>query len=356
MLAMPVITGLGLITPMGADVPSNWQALLAGRCIVDHAKVSGIERPRALATAKLAAREAMENAGWGSDIARDFRTGLVVGTSKGAICEWLAQVSTTGSGLGEISSALSEHFFIVGPRTTISAACASGLQALIWGAMWIRTGQADRVLVVATEASVHPMFISSFQRLGVIAQEGHGCRPFDRQRCGFLMSEAAAAVCLESAESAGKILARINRFALGGDALTITSSDPTGRTLRRLLHQVIDGRPVDLIHAHGTGTEINDPVELSAIEAMIPEQSPPSLYSHKGSLGHSLGASGLVSVVINCLCHSEGIVPPNAQTIDPIPTSRVRIDSIPRQISIHHSIAIASGFGGAAAALSLCSA
>ena len=85
-----------------------------------------------------------------------------------------------------------------GPRLIFSAACASGLHALIRGAMLIHSGEAKRVLVAAAEASIHPLFLGSFKRLGLLPRPGVGCRPFDLHRDGFLMSEAAAAVCLEA--------------------------------------------------------------------------------------------------------------------------------------------------------------
>src|SRR5439155_4190997 len=108
-----------------------------------------------------------------------------------------------------------------------------------------------------------------------------------QDRDGFLMSEAAAAVCLEPAETGARGYARIERFALGGDATHMTAGDPDGGTLRRLLKDVVDERPIDLIHAHGTGTVFNDPIELAAFEAeCIREGSPaPMVYSHKGALG-----------------------------------------------------------------------
>jgi len=145
---------------------------------------------------------------------------------------------------------------------------------------------------------------------------------------------------------------------MGGDACHLTAGDPDGLTLGRMLNRVIDGRPIDLIHAHGTGTIANDPVELAAIERALPSgcEKLPSLYSHKGALGHSLGAAGLVSVVINCLCHREGIVPPNVATRNPLPTRNVTIRSDLQRRSIRRSAAIAAGFGGAIAAVTLSSA
>jgi 3-oxoacyl-[acyl-carrier-protein] synthase II len=247
-----------------------------------------------------------------------------------------------------------------GPLLTLSAACASGLHALIRAAMMIRSGEVRQAVVVATEASVHPLFLGSFQRLGVLAKPGAGCRPFDRNRTGFYMSEAAAAVLLNAAnpDDAGSASILFENFSLGGDATHLTGSDPDGRVLRHLLHKVLAGRPVDLIHAHGTGTLLNDETELAAIEAAVsvsncdPEQRP-AVYSHKAALGHSLGVSGLLSVILNCQSHATGVVPPNVRTTEPLPTRNVSIRQAITRRQISRSLAMAAGFGGPAAVVSL---
>ena len=353
---MPVITGLGLVTPLGPGVEQTWQALLAGRCIVDHAPVPGIESAKAIRLATLAAQEALRQSRWNATALADLRTALVVGSSKGPVDEWMrGPWPHLMAGVGQTCGLLARELAIGGPRTTIAAACASGLTALASAVNMIIHGHASRAVVVAVEASVHPLFISSFRRLGVTAPPGHGCRPFDLHRRGFLMSEAAAAVCVEAAHNPiGQPLAALDRFALGGDAAHLTASDPNGQVLGRMLAHVIDGRPVDLIHAHGTGTVMNDPIELSAVESNV--TAPALLYSHKGALGHSLGASGLISIVLNCLAHEHGLVPPNVQTHDPLPTTAVKINRQITTTRIARSVAIATGFGGPAAVLSLVSA
>jgi 3-oxoacyl-[acyl-carrier-protein] synthase II len=237
---------------------------------------------------------------------------------------------------------------------TISAACASGLLALIRGALMIKSGEAKRVLVIAAEASVHEMFISSFRRLGVLPPAGQRCTPFDQSRSGFLMSEAGAAVCLQSAADAGSGDVLIEKMAMGGDATHLICGDEQGRTLRALLSDVLDGRAVDFIHAHGTGTIANDATELNAIEDCIEAVggTRPALYSHKGALGHSLGAAGLVSVVINRMIHERGIVPPMLG--ENLPAAKhVDLNREACRRPIRRSLAVAAGFGGAMGAVSL---
>jgi 3-oxoacyl-[acyl-carrier-protein] synthase II len=364
------LSGLGLITPLGNSVEQTWNALLAGEFIRDHTRLTdSIEKFSADC-----AKQAIAQAGWSDALLSDPQTALIVGTSKGPIKNWIQASSQQAGPLGpgifsrdpDLKVRLDPDFGLSnlasdiareightsGPRATYSAACASGIHALIHATLLIRGGQAKRAIVVAAEASVHPLFIASFKRLGVSPPEGFGCRPFDLNRSGFLVSEAAAAVCIEASPTA-RPFASIENFALGGDATHITGGDPEGRTLKHLLKRTIAGNSVDLIHAHATGTQFNDPVELSAIESAIDDSMQPNIYSHKGAIGHSLGAAGLVSVVFNCISHRTGIIPPNVQIRRALPSEKTRIQIDVVERPIHRSIAIAAGFGGAVATISL---
>jgi 3-oxoacyl-[acyl-carrier-protein] synthase II len=354
-----------MVTPLGASADQTWQGLLAGKSIRDHSRLTNLQQPnlpRATAAAIDAATEAIGQAKWSSRPIASDQVAVIVGTSKGPIESWIAlppstshNVKTAGRryfGLAETCQQVCEHLHLEqSPRLTISAACASGLHALIRAAMMIVSGEVQRAIVVATEASVHPLFVGSFRRLGVLSDEGVPCRPFDVNRQGFLMSEAAAAVCLER-DPAVRPLAAVERFAMGGDAIHLTAGDPTGAVLRRLLKQVIDDRPIDLIHAHATGTQLHDAVELAAITNLHLENSP-VVYSHKAALGHSLGAAGLVSIAINCLCHANGRVPANVNTSHPMPAAGLTLSETETCRPIRRSIACASGFGGPTAVVSL---
>jgi 3-oxoacyl-[acyl-carrier-protein] synthase II len=366
----PVRVGLrawDLVVPLGDDVETAWQALLDGAFVKNHAKCGAA--PHAIGLAQRVVARVKRRAHIDADAA------VVVGTSKGSVENWLdtaGAVARRQVGLGDIAAGVAEALGFQGPRLTVSAACASGLHALIRGAMMIESGEVRQVMVVAAEASVLPLFLGSFQRLGVLAKPGTGCRPFDCNRDGFFMSEAAAAVLLEAshANESPRTAVRgshdaptpapaplhLDRYALAGDATHLTGGDPDAAALRHVLARVLDDRPVDLIHAHGTGTALNDEAELRAIESLLPDDpDKPVLYSHKGALGHSLGAAGLVSVVLNCQAHAKGVVPPNVQTRDPLPTRRVRLSSERTDRDVKRSVALAAGFGGAVAAVSLVS-
>jgi 3-oxoacyl-[acyl-carrier-protein] synthase II len=412
-----MITGGGLLTPLGDGVSTTWRALMDGQYITGHTRLDGarldaagppgrhaavsrVQENRAEVNldvdnhrlenhaaqrgaritcyARRAAEEALAEAGWSDRELSDDQTALVLGTSKGPAEAWIGPplhmadapcVAAGGlhlDGLAQTAHELSQSLGIAGPCWTLSAACASGLHALGHAAMLITSGQFRRVLVVAAEASVHPLFLASFRRLGVLADPRAGCRPFDRARSGFLMSEAAAAVCLEpapdvqsesatSAPAGSGLTARliVERFALAGDATHLTSSDPQARVLRHLIRQVAGGRRLDLIHAHGTGTVANDPVELAAISASIEPGDSVPVYSHKGALGHSQGAAGLIAVIVNRQAHRTGMVPPNVRSTQPLTYPRVRINPSAEARPIQRSLVIASGFGGAMSAVTL---
>jgi 3-oxoacyl-[acyl-carrier-protein] synthase II len=406
--AVPVITGLGLITPLGRNVSQTWASLLSGASIRNHARIDldqPDDHPRVTQLALRAAHEAVAQARWRQRSTASDSTAIIVATSKGPVESWIAPPPPSTSdkpstrvdshpakpamvspvyGLASIATTLANEFDLQdAPRLTLSAACASGLHALIRGAMVIRAGEASRVLIVAAEASVHPLFLGSFGRLGVLPPEGVPCRPFDQNRKGFLMSEAAAAVCLEAydpeSDQSVKPIVAIDRFALAGDAMHLTAGDPSGVVMRRLLHEVVQNQLPDLIHAHGTGTRLNDEMELAAIESIMACDRPAAhstsdnpcyvkfdggeqkggsaglIYSHKGAMGHSLGASGLVSVVLNCQAHMNGIVPPNVNTLQPIRTRWTSVSSAAVKQPIRRSIVCATGFGGPTSVVSLVS-
>ena len=316
-----------------------------------------------------AARHALSDARKRGDsrFCQDDRTALVVGTSRGAADEWIeppptdAACSSSSFGLSSVCDDVARSIgHGMGPRLTMSGACASGLHALIRAAMLIQQNDADRAIVVAAESSLHPMFLESFRRLGVLPKPGERCRPFDRHRSGFLCAESAAAVVLERSEPSDDPRVRIDRFALAGDAGHLTNFDPSGATLRRVLAKAVDNRPIDLIHAHGTGTPANDAAEAAAIDTVLAElpTTPgqavrPNVYSHKGAIGHTVGAAGLVSIALNVLMHRHGVVPPNVGVETPIAITHATVARPSVHRSIRRSVATAAGFGGATAAVSL---
>jgi 3-oxoacyl-[acyl-carrier-protein] synthase II len=341
---------------LGRTADATWRALLRGEHITTHSRLDASVHPhlpRVSSLAIEAARQAISEAGWIGDDAA-----IIVGTSKGPVEQWLKQPHREKQreqrddfGLSAMAADIATHTgFSFGARLTLSAACASGLHALIRGCMLIQSCEAKRVLVVAAEASVHPLFLASFGRLGVLPPPGGLCRPFDIHRSGFLMSDAAAAVCLQADSDNG---IHVDRFAMGGDATHLTGSTSDGAALRYLLKRAMPENP-DLIHAHGTGTTLNDEIEIRELQSAVKNSGEkPQIFSHKGAIGHTLGASGLVSVVINCICHRTDIVPGNVNTHHPLVHDGLSISQSPINRPVRRSLVIASGFGGPIAIVAL---
>ncbi len=355
------MVGCGLVSALGDSLESTWTAVIDGQCIWDHAPTVLGARPL-IDLARRAASEALAQAQW-CDLSD---TALVFATSKGAILDWITPPPAAGyrtldvesgreMGLATTAAHLAAELHLGGPYQTISAACASGLHALALAYHWIHWKVARRVLVVAGEASVHPLFVGSFKRLGVLAAAGEGCRPFDHRRGGFYMSEAAAAICLQAAQPGQDSNAPwIDRVAWGADATHLTGQDPRGRLLGYLLEQTAAGQPVQLVHAHGTGTILNDAVEWEALHKHLSGAAEPvQVYSHKAALGHSQGAAGLVAAVLSMRMHQTGQVPPNPLSSQSLTSPALILSTAPVRRRINNSLLIAAGFGGAAAVICL---
>ena len=352
------IAGTGLVTTQGVGVQANWRALLAGN-VLHETGIVPVDRdwtlPRVSQLAILAAEEALAAASH-PDLT-DGRTALVIGTSKGPVEDWIDQLNgkrppSIGNGLAQVAvdvAARTGH--AAGPRLTLGGACASGLHALVRAHDLIARGDCDQALVVAAEASTHALFRANFARLGVLADPAEGCRPFDPRRHGFLLAEAAAAVWLTSDPPANAI--RIAGTSVAADATHVTGTDPHGRSLRHVL-QAIDLPAIDFIHAHGTGTVLNDETEQAAITEILGRHHA-KLYSHKHAIGHTQGAAGLIATVINVACHHGKVVPGNVNSRG-AGAKRMENVGFSHAASAHlanQSVAIAAGFGGTLAGVSL---
>ncbi len=217
------------------------------------------------------------------------------------------------AGTGAMGEFLRERLGLAdGVVHTSVAACSSGLHALHRAAMAIREGECERAVVVASDASLHAMFEGSFARLGVLAPVGadgvRRCEPFGEGGEGFFLVEAAAAVVVETARGLGgrKPLAWLEESWIGGDGTALIAVDERTEGLRAGLRACGGGGGgggLAFVHAHATGTG-HDAHELAAIRAVAGEEV--EIFSHKKWLGHSLGAAGLVSVVLSVMSHERG--------------------------------------------------
>ncbi len=393
-----VITGVGLVTPLGPDRETSWNRLLEGHSATSWLKPPPATPPRFLgrhagapvfregpaAPPRLgiqlaieAATEALADAGLGSDLPNPERTGCVIGTSKGDIrgMAALAQLDTVPTTDPQVdwldvfpnapAFQVANQLGILGPVLSPVAACATGLTCAVRAVELIRRGDCDLVLCGSSDTSLCDSVLASFARLGVLAKgfqdPATACRPFDRNRSGFLVGEGAAVLVLEREEAArhrgAKPLARWLAGGLASDPSGPTSVDPSGRSLSRLITTTLgqaqlDPEELDHVNLHGTATPTNDRCETAAIKhALGTHASKLSFTSNKGGLGHLLGAAGSVELAATVLAIRDQVVPPtvNLQDADP----ECDLDYTPqtaRERPIHRALKLSLGFGGHLAA------
>jgi 3-oxoacyl-(acyl-carrier-protein) synthase len=391
-----VITGLGLVLPSGAGLAAA-DAVFEGRSAVSLLPIiEGIPsatgaalrsfRPlagtesadRSLQFAVSAAEEAWAAARMQRSSPSPDRIATVVSLSKGALLALADLAGQPGRQSRDwtqvwpsaAASAIAARLGATGPVLTPVTACASGGHALIWGASLIARGRADAAVVGAAEASLHPLVIGSYRRMGVLAEAGDdpaaSVRPFSATRRGFAIGEGAGILVLESEASARRrgvaALARVKGWATGSQACRLAAMEPTGEALSRimsdaLLRAGIAPEAVDYIHTHGTATHDNDVAEARAIRRTLGAAAGQvSVSSTKGSHGHLLGAATAVELVLTVLAIRRGEAPPTANLTDPDPA--IGLDCTPlvaRRRPIRCALKIASGFGGQMAAIVLTS-
>ena len=385
------VTGLGLVTPLGVTARTTWTNLLQARTavrLVDlNAEATELAAPvtdfpgppglanedRSVQFALSTARQAMADAGLSISNRVQHPGGAVIGSSKGGVLSLLAAHArwlASGTGLdhaiaradpARAARLVAQHCRIVGPCLAVAAACATGLHAVIRGAQMIADGQADLVLAGATDASIHPLFLASLRRLGVLAtasgDPATACRPFDKHRTGFVVGEGAAVLVLESRSHArarhAPVKAVLAGWALGADPSGLVRHDPKGRATAGLTRQILtkarlQPHHIHYINAHGTATKANDIAETRAIKlALTTAAATVSISSVKGALGHMMGAAGAAEAAICVLALQNQIIPPtvNLEHAD----SECDLDYTPRQARrrrIDHAMCLSAGFGG----------
>lgn len=397
------ITGIGLVTSLGADRESTWKALLDGKGAVRRLdpfpqgpsdakgeRLTFLGAPAAISSvssceiyetepnihlAMTAAAEAVLDAGIDWDPINSFRRGCVIGTSKGgmkSISRALAEREFAGeAGLTEElwpmfwpntpASLVAKTFRIQGAVLCPVAACATGLMSLWRGAELIREGACDLVLAGSTDASLEPAVLGAFSRMGVLAKDAEdpstACRPFDQNRSGFVVGEGAAVLVLERADlarSRGRV--PYAEWLAGGsvsDPTGIARLNPEASELTWLIRDVLrragtSPEQIDYLNLHGTGTWENDRAETRAVRQAFGRHADRlSCSSLKGALGHLLGAAGSVETALTLLAMRDGIVPPT-RNLDR-PDSQCNLDYTPgepQKRPIRHAMKISLGFGG----------
>lgn len=365
--ASVVITGIGLVTPLGCSREKTWAGVRAGLpiSVVRNAEdfpddlwlyvrnapfVNPNGSHRIFPIALSAAIEALAQAGLDFENIDPQRVGCSVSVSKPIL-------SGTESVLfhpDSITHFLMEKLKIEGPAQNVVAACATGIHSVLLGSRWLKEGLCDVVIAGSCEASLHPLTISGFKNLGVLSKEP---RPFDLRRDGFVMGEGAGILVLERAADArargAKILAEISGCAIGSDSEHPVRFRKDGSSVSKVMARALAEakvRPeeVDYINLHGTGTAANDAAETRAVKDVWGSSSSRvAASSTKGSTGHLLGAAGSVEMGISCLAIRDAFVPPTAglEQRDP----ECDLDYTPgrgKSSDLKNVLSLSFGFGG----------
>ncbi|URR35678.1 beta-ketoacyl-ACP synthase [Thermosynechococcus sp. HN-54] len=351
-----VITGIGLWTALGESAIATWQRYCQGKTALI-ATPDGLVGATTLAVEKIIATTTTQALNDAKLTAPLGGAGVVVGSSRGFQAQWerwLRQPSLSRqTWLQTLPAAVSQQVAqiagIQGIVLNPTAACATGLWAIAQGAFLIEQGRCDLVLAGGVESAVSPLTLAGFRQLGVLAQER--AAPFDRQRQGFGLAAGGAIVVLESearARSRGiEPYARIVGVGLSADAENIAapSVNQTGALLaiqKALAQAQLTPPDIDCIHSHGTGTLRNDAAEAAWIQTLFGQAIP--VTSHKGALGHTLGAAGAIAIALSCLSLREQQIPPcvGCQT----PDFNLDIVQQTRSAHLEHILCCSYGFGG----------
>lgn len=325
-----VVTGIGLISPLGDSLEASWQQLLAGKSAIKLQQpfTELKQLPLALigqqpvylqALTRLVVSAAIADAGLNIPLTD---CGVVIGSSRSHQATWerLARQFDkseewldTLPHMNAIASARQIGASLV-PVLAPMAACATGIWAIFQGYELIKTGQCQRVIAGAAEAPVTPLTLAGFERMGALAQTGS--YPFDLKRQGLVLGEGAAVLVLESAKAArqrsARIYGQILSFGLSADAYYATKPDIEGKSAIAAVKQCLDRAhlsptDIDYIHAHGTATQIGDRHEAGLISYLF-SQVPVS--STKGATGHTLGASGALGAAFCLKALQQQVLPP----------------------------------------------
>jgi 3-oxoacyl-[acyl-carrier-protein] synthase II len=401
-----VVTGLALLTPLGNDVASNWENLLAGRSGIASitrfdasgfpVRIAGEVRNFDPATyiekkeikkmdafthyAVAAAQMAVDDAQLRIDASNAERVGVLVGVGMGGIAtieEYHRHF--VESGLKRLSpffiprlianmapGQIAMRFGAKGVNYVATSACASGGHAIGEASRLIRFGYQDAMLAGGTEAGVTPMCVGGFAVMRALStrndEPARASRPFDRERDGFVVAEGAAMLVLESLDGAvsrgARIYAEIAGYGANADAYHITSPSPGGEGAARCMRLALeDGAiaplAVDYINAHGTSTPSNDVNETQAIKrAFGAHAAHLAVSSTKSMTGHALGAAGAIEAAYTVLTVAHDILPPTINYEHPDPECDLDyVPNVARRSVVQVALSNSFGFGGTNACL-----
>jgi 3-oxoacyl-[acyl-carrier-protein] synthase II len=394
------ITGMGAISPVGNDVETFWNSLVAGKS--GAAKISQFDpgdmpwniacevknfdpgdymdrkltrrTARSTQFAIAASKQALDDANFTIDESNRDNVGVMMATGGGGITEIefaaheMAEKNWRSVGPFVVPAAMANAVSCLvsietgarGPVMTSTAACASGHYSIIEGYHFLQRGEADVIIAGGAESAVSVLTMSAFGRMGPLSSRSddpeHACRPFSVDRDGFVSGEGACALILETEEHAlrrgAKIYAEVLGGRLTGDAYHITAPDPTGDGAARALKGAVKNaklnpQDIGMVFAHGTGTVLNDAGEAKALKKAFNEHVyDMKITSIKSMIGHGLGAAGAQSAVAAVMALREGVMPP---TVNYTPDPEIDVPivgNVAQPVNAKYAIVNAFGFGG----------
>jgi len=401
-----VITGVGVVSPLGLDAPSTWSALLAGKSGIGpitkfdvsafSCRIGGEVRgfvPENYVEKKdvkkmdtfihfaiAASREAMTDSGLAIDADNCERVGVYIGSGIGGMPLFeethkaylaggprkISPFFIPGMIVNLAAGHVSIQFGAKGPNLACATACATGNHAIGEAMRLIREDYADAMIAGGTDAVIVPLAVGGFCSMKALSTRNdepeRASRPFDAGRDGFVMGEGAGILILEEREMAiargATIYAELAGYGLTGDAYHISAPSVNGegaaRAMRGALKDAgVDGREVDYINAHGTSTPVGDTIETLAVKTVFGAHARELAFaSTKSMTGHLLGAAGGLESAVTALAIRDGMIPPtiNYETPDP----SCDLDCVPntaRRKPIRAALNNSFGFGGTNASL-----
>ncbi len=402
-----VVTGVGMVSPLGHTVEESWEAAKAGKCGIGPitrfdtsnymvkiaAQVNDWDATQYMSRKEMrrrdryqhfivaAAKQALDQSGLEIKESERSRSSVVIGSSVGGVgsynthAELLFEFSEprriTPFGIPMLmanggSALVSIMIGAQGPSSVPVSACATGADCIGHAFDLIRAGRVDRALTGCGEAPIIPIAIAAFDRVGALSRENDNpcgaMRPFDKNRTGLVYSEGAAVLVLEELETAkargANIMVELAGYAATSDAFHITAPDPEGQGAAAALDLALQNaglNPTDIhyINAHGTATALNDPMETKAVKGVFGDyayQLPMS--STKSMTGHGMGATAAFEAVFSVMSLCNQVAPPtiNYETPDP----ECDLDYVPneaRDIPMSAVMSNSFGFGGHNASL-----
>jgi 3-oxoacyl-[acyl-carrier-protein] synthase II len=401
-----VVTGIGLITPIGTGVDEFWKGLMEGR--------SGAGKIQAFDASELPIQIACEVRNFdpkdyvtAREVGRTDRfTQMAVGAAgfawEQAECSDLGvppeRVGVIiGSGIGGLSTIEKEHdaflaggprrvspfmiprlmanaaaaavsmkFELNGPNYAPTSACATGAHAVGEAFRYLRDGTVDVMVAGGSEAALTPLSVSAFARMGALSRRNdepeRASRPFDANRDGFVFGEGAAVLIMERREVAeargAPILASISGYGASSDAFHVTQPDPEGKGAALAMRAALadaqaNADELDYINAHGTSTPYNDRIETVAIKSVLGNEAKRiPVSSTKSHTGHMLGAAGAVEAAVCVLAIHRGVIPPTINLEEPDPECDLDyVPEGPREMDVRIALSNSFGFGGQNACL-----